>query len=76
MKTKLLAGLLLAGSCLMAAPRVFVGVGVGGYVSPPGVVYTAPYPYYHRYWYGGPYYAHPYWGHRWGWGHHYYRWHR
>lgn len=36
MKTKLLAALLLAGSSLFAAPRVFVGVGVGvgGYVGP------------------------------------------
>lgn len=36
MKTKLLAVLLLAGSSLFAAPRVFVGIGVGigGYVGP------------------------------------------
>jgi len=80
MKTKLLAGLLLAGSYLMAAPRVFVGAGVGGYVAPPPVVYNAPYPYWHpyRYWYGSPYYysyGNPYWGYSWGWGH-YHRWHR
>jgi hypothetical protein len=71
MKTKLLAGILLAGSCLMAAPGVVVGVGV----APP--VYAAPYRY-HRYWYGGPYaYARPYYrgGYRWGWGTHY-RWRR
>ena len=31
MKTKLLAVLLLAAASALAAPRVFVGVGVGGY---------------------------------------------
>jgi hypothetical protein len=40
MKTKLLAGLLLAGSALMAAPRIAIGVGVGV----PAPVY-APAPY-------------------------------
>jgi len=50
MKTKLLALLLLAGSCsLFAGPRVFVGVGFGGgYVvappPPPVVTYYAPPP--------------------------------
>lgn len=55
MKTKLLAGLLLAGSCLFAAPRLAIGVGVGvpvggyyggyyeGYYAPaPAPVYAAP----------------------------------
>jgi hypothetical protein len=50
MKTKLIAGLLLAGSCLFAAPRVVVGVGVGvpvpayGYVAPAYVPPPAPGP--------------------------------
>jgi hypothetical protein len=50
MKTKLLALLLLAGSCsLFAGPRMFVGVGFGGgYVvappPPPVVTYYAPPP--------------------------------
>lgn len=41
MKTKLIAGLLLAASCLCAAPRIAIGIGVGvpvapyGYVAPP-----------------------------------------
>ncbi len=35
MKAKLLALVLLAGSSLFAGPRVFIGVGVGGYVAPP-----------------------------------------
>ncbi len=49
MKTKLIAGLLLAGSCLFAAPRISIGVGVGvpvppyGYVAP-APVYAAPAP--------------------------------
>ena len=42
MKTKLLAVLLLAGSSLFAAPRVLIGVGVGGYVGPAPVVAYAP----------------------------------
>src|ERR1039457_3182096 len=50
MKTKLLAVLLLAGSSLFAAPRVVVGIGVGGYVGPaPVVAYAPPAP--------GPVYA-------------------
>ena len=44
MKTKLLAAVLLAGSSLLAGPRVFVGVGVGGYVAPPPVVAYGPPP--------------------------------
>jgi hypothetical protein len=49
MKTKLLATLLLAGSSLFAGPRVFFGVGVGGYYAPPPppppvVAYAAPVP--------------------------------
>lgn len=51
MKTKLLALLLLAGSSVFAAPRVFVGVnfGVGGYYAAPPprpaiVEYAAPAP--------------------------------
>jgi hypothetical protein len=62
MKSKLLAAFLLAGSCLFAAPRVFVGVGVGyagGYYPPPPppvVTYAAPapgpgYAYVGGYWY-------------------------
>jgi hypothetical protein len=50
MKTKLLAGLLLAGSVLSAAPRVVVGFGFGRpvygagyYAAPPVVVAPAPY---------------------------------
>ena len=51
MKTKLIAGFLLAGSCLFAAPRIAIGVGVGvgvpvapyGYVAP-APVYVAPAP--------------------------------
>ena len=34
MKTKLIAGFLLAGSCLFAAPRIAIGVGVGVPVAP------------------------------------------
>ena len=49
MKTKLLVGMLLAGSSLFAAPRVSIGIGVGGfgfgYVAPaPVVVYATPCP--------------------------------
>jgi hypothetical protein len=44
MKTKLLAVLLLAGGCALAAPRVVVGVGVGGYVAPAPVYAYAPPP--------------------------------
>jgi hypothetical protein len=64
MKTKLLAGLLLAGSALMAAPGFSIGVGVGvpapvyvapAYVPPPApVAYAAPGPGYtwvNGYWY-------------------------
>jgi hypothetical protein len=54
MKKKLIAGFLLAGSCLFAAPRIAIGVGVGlpvaplpvanyGYVAP-APVYVAPPP--------------------------------
>jgi hypothetical protein len=49
MKTKLIAGFLLAGSCLFAAPRIAIGVGVGvpvagyGYYAP-APVYVAPPP--------------------------------
>ena len=45
MKTKLLAGFLLAGSCLFAAPRISIGVGVGvpvGAFYAPAPVYAAP----------------------------------
>ena len=42
MKTKLIAGLLLAGSCLCAAPRFAVGVGVGVPVYAPAPAYVAP----------------------------------
>src|SRR5438105_666994 len=44
MKTKLIAGLLLAGSCLFAAPRVSIGIGVGAPVA--GYGYYAPAPAY------------------------------
>ncbi|HTQ55672.1 MAG TPA: hypothetical protein VMI94_14490 [Bryobacteraceae bacterium] len=47
MKTRLLAVLLLAGSSLLAAPRVFVGVGFGGVrvgVGPAPVYAYAPPP--------------------------------
>ncbi|HEX4137707.1 MAG TPA: hypothetical protein VHY84_24065 [Bryobacteraceae bacterium] len=44
MKTKLIAGLLLAGSCLFAAPRISIGVGVGVPVG--GYGYYAPAPAY------------------------------
>jgi hypothetical protein len=40
MKTKILAFLLLAGSCVFAGPRVVVGVGFPGY----GYGYYAPAP--------------------------------
>ena len=43
MKSTLLAVLLLAGSTAFAGPRVFVGIGFGGYrVPPPVVMYAAP----------------------------------
>jgi hypothetical protein len=49
MKTKLIAGLLLAGSTLFAAPRFAIGVGFGPraygygyYAAPPVVVAPAP----------------------------------
>jgi hypothetical protein len=68
MKTKLLALLLLAGSCVFAAPGVFVGVGIGGgyYAAPPPPprAYYAPrvarpgYNWIGGYWYpSGPRYA-------------------
>jgi hypothetical protein len=59
MKTKLLAGFLLAGSCLFAAPRIAIGVGVG--VGAP-VYAPAPYvaaPAYVAPVYGAPVYAAP-----------------
>jgi hypothetical protein len=43
MKTKLMALLLLAGSALMAGPRVFVGVGAG-YAAPAPVYAYGPMP--------------------------------
>ena len=44
---KLIAGFLLAGSCLFAAPRIAIGIGVGAPVAaygyyPPAPVYAAP----------------------------------
>jgi hypothetical protein len=42
MKTKLIAGLLLAGSSLFAAPRIAVGIGVGFGTPPPAYVAPAP----------------------------------
>jgi len=65
MKSKLLALFLLAGSSLLAGPRVFVGIGLGGggyVVAPPPPVYTysyvapAPAPGPGYYWIGGYYY--------------------
>jgi hypothetical protein len=49
MKTKLIAGFLLAGSCLFAAPRIAIGVGVpvagyGYYAPAPAYVPPAPGP--------------------------------
>lgn len=47
MKTKLIAGFLLAGSCLFAAPRIAIGIGVGvpvaGYYAPAPVYVAPPY---------------------------------
>ena len=72
MKAKWLALLLLTGSSLFAGPRVFIGVGVGGYGSgyyappppPPPVAAYAPacpgpgYAWVGGYWYpSGPRYA-------------------
>ena len=50
MKTKFLAGLLLASSSLFAGPRISIGIGVGGYgggyypapLPPPVVAYAPP----------------------------------
>jgi hypothetical protein len=47
MKTKLMVGLLLAGSSLFAETRFSIGIGVGGngyYPAPPPVVAYAPSP--------------------------------
>src|SRR5438046_4254332 len=49
MKTKLLAGLLLAGSSLFAGTHVSIGIGVGAggygyYAAPPVVAYATPCP--------------------------------
>ena len=52
MKTKLIAGTLLAASCMFAAPRIAIGVGVGVPVAPapvyvePAPAYVAPAPVY------------------------------
>lgn len=74
MKTRLLAVLLLASASVFAAPRVFIGVGVGvggyrpvyhyrAYVPAPVVTYAAPVPmapaYYGPEYYGPAYYAPP-----------------
>ena len=64
MKTKLLAVLLLAGSSLFAAPRVFVGVGLGPYPAAPAVAYVPPCPGPGYAWVGGYYYPS---GARWAW---------
>jgi hypothetical protein len=60
MKTKILALLLLAGSCVFAGPRFFVGIGVGGYgpgyyAPPPPVAYS----------YAPPAYVAPGYGYSW-----------
>jgi len=60
MKTKLITGFLLAGSCLFAAPGISIGIGVGGGVPvagyyAPAPVYAAPAPGYAwvgGYWFG------------------------
>jgi hypothetical protein len=49
MKTKLIAGFLLAGSCLFASPRIAIGVGVpvpayGYYAPAPAYVVPPPIP--------------------------------
>ncbi len=62
MKTKLLAVLLLAGGSLFAAPRVYVGIGLGA--PPPVVAYAAPVARPGYTWVGG--YWYPY-GARWAW---------
>ena len=73
MKTKLALLTLLAGSALFAGPKVFIGVGIGGYgpPPPPPPVYYAPpvpgpgYVWVDGYWYpSGPRYAWSpgYWG--------------
>ena len=65
MKKKLIAGFLLAGSCLFAAPRIAIGVGLPvanyGYVAPAPVYVARPripgpgYTWVGGYWYGaGP----------------------
>jgi hypothetical protein len=74
MKGKLLAILFLAGSSLLAQPRVFVGAGIGyrapaavvayGPPPPPPVAYIAPRPGPGYTWVGGYYYPV---GPRWGW---------
>jgi hypothetical protein len=69
MKTKLLALMFLVGSAAFAGPRVFFGVGVGGYAPvpppPPVVVYGPHYGYRgywgpRRYWVGPRYYGRRY----------------
>jgi hypothetical protein len=45
MKTKLITGLLLAAGCVMAAPRISIGVDVGVPFAP-APVYVAPAPVY------------------------------
>lgn len=42
MKTKLIAGLILAGSSLFAAPRIGFGIGIGVPVAPAPVVVAPP----------------------------------
>ncbi|HWF08419.1 MAG TPA: hypothetical protein VG297_08140 [Bryobacteraceae bacterium] len=64
MKTKLIAGLLLAGSCLFAAPRISIGVGIGAPVPAYGYyraapVYVAPAPVYAEPAYVAPAYVPP-----------------
>lgn len=55
MRTKLIAGFLLAGSALFAAPRISIGVGVGI----PAPVYAAPAPVYAAPAYVAPAYVPP-----------------
>jgi hypothetical protein len=78
MKTKVLALLLLAGSCTFAGPRVFFGVGIGGPAY--GYGYYAPPPPAPVYTYAAPTYPAPGYGYSWVPGYYYpvgahYYWH-
>ena len=72
MKSKLLAVLLLAGSSLVAAPRVVVGIGAGVPPAVPVAAYVARYAWHAGYW-ARPPYARAYWVAPRYFGHRYYR---